>query len=148
MKIRTLQARQVQSIDVGCFQINLLHHPKAFTSIGEALDPSSNARYAGQFLTSLYARTGNWSDAVASYHSAQPERGNAYRARVFADWTTKGRTESATGQQKSAADPITAISTFLPRVRVWRPGDAGTAAGLPHVMVPSGTAVDLRRSRR
>ena len=37
------QARGVQSIDVGCGQINLLHHPNAFASLDIALDPQANA---------------------------------------------------------------------------------------------------------
>jgi soluble lytic murein transglycosylase-like protein len=44
----------VQSIDVGCFQINLRHHPNAFGSLEEAFDPDANARYAAHFLRALY----------------------------------------------------------------------------------------------
>jgi hypothetical protein len=33
-----------RSIDVGCFQINLLWHPTAFSNRDEAFDPSANAR--------------------------------------------------------------------------------------------------------
>jgi hypothetical protein len=34
------------------------------------------------FLRDLRARTGNWADAIAQYHSAEPGRGLAYHARV------------------------------------------------------------------
>src|ERR1700733_13380817 len=47
---RQLQARGVQSIDVGCLQVNLMHHPDAFGSLDEAFDPDANARYAVRFL--------------------------------------------------------------------------------------------------
>ena len=50
---RALQARGVSVIDVGCLQVNLHHHPRAFASLDEAFDPVANARYAGLFLTRL-----------------------------------------------------------------------------------------------
>src|SRR5487761_2605604 len=31
--VRASQARDVRSIDVGCMQVNLLHHPDAFSSL-------------------------------------------------------------------------------------------------------------------
>jgi Transglycosylase SLT domain len=74
------------SEDVGCFQINLLYHPQAFVSLAEAFDPVANARYAARFLKELYARTGSWPKAVALYHSATPELGEPYAARVLATW--------------------------------------------------------------
>jgi len=73
-----------RSIDVGCFQINLMHHPDAFITLEEAFDPLANARYAAHFLWSLYRRSANWQVATAQYHSADPARGGPYGARVFA----------------------------------------------------------------
>jgi hypothetical protein len=138
-QVRSLQARGIRSIDIGCFQINLLHHPNAFRGVEEGFDARRNASYAGQFLTFLFARTGNWNDAVAAYHSAEPERGSAYRARVFASWTGSDQVREPARPARRAADPVTVLSTFLPSVRVWRPGVAGDAAGLPRVTSP-GTA--------
>ena len=71
------------SIDVGCFQINLHHHPDAFANLTEAFDPGANARYAAQFLTSLYRRAGGWQLAAAYYHSMDPFFGTPYGERVF-----------------------------------------------------------------
>ncbi len=83
--VAALQARGVRSIDVGCLQVNLLHHPGAFASLEEAFEPMANARYAARFLRELQGRAGGeWSQAVAWYHSATPERGEAYRLRVMA----------------------------------------------------------------
>ncbi len=48
--VRDLQAHGVRSIDVGCLQINLRHHPAAFASLEEAFEPLANARYAARFL--------------------------------------------------------------------------------------------------
>jgi len=79
---QALQARGVRSIDVGCMQINLMHHPDAFASLDQAFDPSANAAYAARFLTNLHAQTNDWSRAAARYHSATPELGAAYQAKV------------------------------------------------------------------
>ena len=84
--VQALQARGVRSIDVGCMQVNLMHHPNAFRSLEEAFDPAANARYAARFLSSLYAVHGHWPTAVGAYHSATPVLGNAYRDIVLARW--------------------------------------------------------------
>ncbi len=82
--VQAAQARGVRSIDVGCAQINLLHHPNAFASLDIALDPQANANYAAQFLKVLYGQTGDWSKAAAAYHSATPEIGAEYQRKVLA----------------------------------------------------------------
>jgi soluble lytic murein transglycosylase-like protein len=85
-EVRTLQARGVRSIDIGCMQVNLRHHPDAFTTLEDAFDPASNARYAARFLTELRAERGDWPAAAAAYHSRTPEFAGPYRARVMAAW--------------------------------------------------------------
>ncbi len=85
--VRGLQARGVRSIDVGCGQINLMHHPDAFRSVDVALDPSANAAYAARFLKQLFVRTGDWTKAAAAYHSATPDLGAEYQRRVLAVWS-------------------------------------------------------------
>lgn len=84
---RALQARGVRSMDVGCLQVNLHHHPRAFADLEDAFDPVANAAYAARFLRSLYAQTGSWVGAAGRYHSATPELGGPYRDRVVALWT-------------------------------------------------------------
>ncbi len=84
--VKALQARGVASIDVGCLQVNLMHHPNAFANLDEAFDPRVNARYAAKFLNDLYARTSNWPQATAFYHSQTPELGADYQRRVLAVW--------------------------------------------------------------
>jgi hypothetical protein len=88
--VRDLLIQGVRLIDVGCFQIDLLYHPDAFATLEEAFDPHSNAAYAARFLAELHARTGSWEAAIASYHSAMPAEGGAYRSRVMADWQSGG----------------------------------------------------------
>lgn len=75
-----------RSIDVGCMQINLLHHPTAFKSLDEAFDPEINIAYAAKFLKRQYDRFHSWRKAVAAYHSENAEHGVPYANRVFATW--------------------------------------------------------------
>ncbi len=75
-----------RSIDVGCMQVNLKHHPEAFSSITEALDPSSNVDYAASFLRSNFDELGSWPKAIAAYHSRSPSRGSKYYAMVKKRW--------------------------------------------------------------
>lgn len=82
--VHTFQAQGVRSIDVGCMQINLLHHPTAFATLEKAFDPATNATYAAHFLTELFTLTGTWDKATATYHSATPDKGNAYQRKVSA----------------------------------------------------------------
>lgn len=85
--VRELQGRGVRVIDVGCMQVNLHHHPRAFASLEEAFDPVANARYAARFLSDLQqAAGGDWMVAAGRYHSHTPHLAEAYRARVAAAW--------------------------------------------------------------
>jgi hypothetical protein len=71
-------------IDIGCFQLNLKWHGRAFASLDEMIDPARNARYAARFLASLKAELGDWSSAAAAYHSRSPSQGEAYLRRIAA----------------------------------------------------------------
>jgi hypothetical protein len=84
--VRTLQARGVRSIDVGCLQVNLLQHPEAFASLDQAFDPAANAGYAAGFLVALFGGTHSWPLAAAAYHSQTATLGAAYQRRVLAEW--------------------------------------------------------------
>ena len=84
--VTALRARGVRSIDVGCMQVNLMYHANAFSSLEEAFDPGTNARYAARFLQSLQAKTGSWPGAAAGYHSLTPEVGADYGRKVLALW--------------------------------------------------------------
>jgi hypothetical protein len=44
--VAALQAQGVHSIDVGCMQVNLMHHPDAFMSLDQAFDPTANTAFA------------------------------------------------------------------------------------------------------
>jgi len=89
--VRVLQARGVRSIDVGCMQVNLMHHPDAFGSLAQAFDPTANADYAARFLHDLFGQTGTWPKAAALYHSATPDLAAEYQRKVMAVWPEEQR---------------------------------------------------------
>ena len=100
------QAAGVKSIDVGCFQVNLMHHPNAFATLDEAFDPLVNARYAARFLTSLRAEAGTWGVAVGQYHSASPQMGGPYRERVIAALDDQARPGPVSLQTLHASETV------------------------------------------
>lgn len=81
-EVAALLAAGTRSIDVGCMQVNLAHHPQAFSGVEQAFDPAANVRYAARFLGELHARTGDWQQAIANYHSGDALRGLGYHRRV------------------------------------------------------------------
>ncbi len=92
------------NLDLGCFQLNLHWHAGAFSSMEEMLDPQANALYAAGFLLDLYAESGDWREAAAHYHSRDPERAEAYAARL----------ESLHAQAGTEAPPPSAGTTPQP----------------------------------
>jgi hypothetical protein len=89
--VKTLRARGVRNIDVGCMQINLMHHPDAFVSLEEAFDPVTNVAYAAAFLMRLFEDKRSWPVAVGLYHSATPAFHFAYRRKVQTIWNEERR---------------------------------------------------------
>lgn len=74
------------NIDVGCMQLNYKYHASNFESLEEMLTPENNIKYAAAFLKKLYEQTGNWRDAVARYHSSNPEYQNKYTPKILVSW--------------------------------------------------------------
>jgi hypothetical protein len=128
--VRSMQARGVRSIDVGCMQVNLMHHPDAFASLDQAFDPQANAAYAARFLKELFARSGDWTRATAAYHSATPDLGADYQRKVQAIWPEESRVASNAAGPSPAqawAVPLTAApSGFMRVVRLQPPSLAET----------------------
>ena len=110
--VRALQARGVRSIDVGCMQVNLMHHPEAFGSIEQAFDPVANAAYAAGFLVSLFGQMGSWPLAAAAYHSQTPTLGSAYQKRVLAEWAVPADAARTRGRAAGSAPRDHAASLF------------------------------------
>ena len=82
-KVRELKSMGINMIDVGCMQINLVHHPKAFRSLDEAFSPEKNIEYAAIFLRSMYDRMKSWEKAASHYHSANSELNKKYYCKVI-----------------------------------------------------------------
>jgi len=115
--VRRLVADGARSIDVGCMQVNLRYHPRAFTSLEEAFDPAANMAYAASFLNRLKDRHGDWRAASARYHSYNPELREKYAKRVD---TTLARERKllavaapAIGTSSPEADPYAEAGSTL-----------------------------------
>jgi hypothetical protein len=76
--VNRLLPEGVKNIDVGCIQINLMHHKAVFQSLEEAFTPGANARYAAEFLKKLRKRTGSWAHTVGRYHSGNWQGGGRH----------------------------------------------------------------------
>ena len=133
--VTALRARGVRSIDVGCMQVNLMHHASAFASLEEAFDPAANAAYAARFLVRLLGQTGSWPAAAAGYHSLTPGIGDEYARKVLAVWakpTPRGLPAPPLQPMAATAGPIAASfaaqSAGAGRV-IPLPGAGGTATG-------------------
>ena len=79
--VETAQQAGIQSIDVGCMQVNLLQHPDAFATLDDAFDPVINANYAARFLVDLEHEAGDWVTAAGLYHSRTEALAAPYRTR-------------------------------------------------------------------
>jgi hypothetical protein len=119
--VRELQGRGVRIIDVGCMQVNLHHHPRAFANLEEAFDPVTNARYAARFLTELQATRSDWMVSAGHYHSQTPELAQAYRARV----------QAALPAEQARAGQDLALAATRPPVALSLSNRAERAAVLP-----------------
>jgi hypothetical protein len=143
--VRQLQAAGVRSIDVGCLQINLRHHPNAFASLEEAFDPLANARYAARFLAELQASRGDWMVSASHYHSQTPELAAPYRARV---------TAALLAEQGAPEVPGAAMAALRTPPAAALPGGGGfmlsngaeRAATLPAAPGTSGRGLDAYRA--
>ncbi len=103
--VRRLLAQGKRTIDIGCMQINLRFHPRAFTSVEEAFDPMSNVAYAAYFLRDLESRSDSWMQAIGRYHSFSPSLNARYTARVQAVWKR---------EQVAAANRVATATTVAP----------------------------------
>ncbi len=119
-EVAALQAAGRRSIDIGCMQVNLLHHPDAFADVPTGLKPEVNIRYAIGFLASLHGRFGNWAEAIANYHSADAERGAGYHRRVVmarlgAAWGAGGGTVPIAAAAGLCAPGLRPVLKIKPR---------------------------------
>jgi len=71
------------NVDVGCMQISLTWHGADFPNKEAALHPRNNVWYAAQMLYKLRRQEGNWTAAVALYHSHNGEKQRDYVCKVL-----------------------------------------------------------------
>jgi hypothetical protein len=126
--VKALQARGVNSIDVGCMQVNLMHHPDAFPNLETAFDPAANATYGAHFLRVLYNQTYAWPLAAAAYHSFTPDIGADYARKVLAAWGVPQAPSGAAMMETPA--PPSPVQSYNSSV---------AASGRVAVMLPNGT---------
>jgi hypothetical protein len=109
----------VQSIDVGCLQVNLMYHPDAFADLDQAFTPAANAHFAARFLIQLHAKTGSWASAAAAYHSQTPSIGAPYEARVaaFLNGTLPDAASITSAQRAALAHKLDPYGVLTPQFR-------------------------------
>ena len=126
-EVRALKAKGVRNIDVGCMQVNLHFHPKAFDNLEQAFDPAQNVAYAAALLTKLKRDHHSWTKAVGLYHSATPKFNGPYRKKVFQAWR-KAQRSAAKERQVAAQEARDAKSGKPRQIMLTR-----TSNGLPLV---------------
>ena len=127
-------------IDVGCFQVDLFYHPRAFASLNEAFDPEANARAASDILLLARFNATAWEPAIAAYHSASLLRGGGYLRQVLATWpSARARLAVLDISPADVSGYVVLLSPAAALVRVVTPADTSptTVPGLPRVILPS-----------
>ncbi len=131
----------LRTIDVGCFQIDLRYHPEAFGRWQDAFNGDTSADAAATILNRLHAETGDWSRAVALYHSADLQRGQSYLQAVMSAWS--GGFAISANSQNDRTHEIELRPVSIP-VAVWGPDTILTAGDtrrhrddkLPRIITP------------
>ncbi len=85
-EVTKLRHKKVTNIDVGCMQVNLKYHGKAFSDIKQAFDPIHNVAYAASFLKQLRTRHRSWTKAVKYYHSGTVSKHTPYAIKIISLW--------------------------------------------------------------
>lgn len=145
--VRMLQARGIRLIDVGCFQVDLFYHPRAFASLNEAFDPEANARAASDILLLARFNAPAWEPAIAAYHSASLLRGGWYLRQVLTAWpAARARLAVLDMSPGDLSGNVVLLSQAAALVRVVTPADTSPTAppGLPRVILPSDVPAQTR----
>ena len=123
---RRLRAGGVESIDVGCMQVNLMWHEAAFDSLEVAFEPRANVEYAARHIAGLRAKSRDWLEAAGRYHSWDDARARAYLERLRANWAAVLGDANAPMVILPAAPGRMALRFVLPPA-----GDGGPFAAFP-----------------
>jgi hypothetical protein len=113
--VKKLIARGMRNIDVGCMQVNLLHHSKAFKTLEEAFTPRNNVAYAAKYFMELKNSTNSWTHAVGFYHSKAPKYYEPYCSLVFNEWKKiRNRPINTSVRIQQASCDVRSKISFLP----------------------------------
>ncbi len=104
-KVSLLKAQGIKNIDVGCMQINLYYHPKAFEDLNAAFDPERNVGYAANFLAALKQTTLSWPQAAANYHSTNTSKNQVYLNKVLGLWQKVSKKSVRNSGFRRSPDP-------------------------------------------
>jgi len=116
---QNLIASGARSIDVGCMQVNLKHHPRAFANLNQAFDPETNVAYAATFLHDNYATLGDWIKATAAYHSRTPIYGQQYLVDIERNWNRiVGKVAQARASKAAGGTAPTTVAAVAQTPRV------------------------------
>jgi hypothetical protein len=112
--VKKLIFRGVKNIDVGCMQVNLMHHSKAFKTLEEAFTPKCNVRYGAKYLLTLRQTYQTWTNAVGYYHSKAEKYYKPYCNLVYNEWKkVSNRVINEAPRVQQAAATIK-LGSFLP----------------------------------
>ncbi len=112
---KRLMARGIRNIDVGCMQVNLLHHSTAFKNLEEAFTPRANVNYAAKFFLGLKNTYSSWTHAVGYYHSKAAKHYKPYCSLVYNTWNkVRNFQVRDTPVIAKAASEIKSNISFLP----------------------------------
>ncbi|MBU3655997.1 MAG: lytic transglycosylase domain-containing protein, partial [Alphaproteobacteria bacterium] len=154
-RVRALRQQGVESIDVGCMQVNLIHHADAFDNLEQAFEPAYNIDYAARFLKSLQQETGSWAQAVAFYHSRNQNISDGYRQKVLSLWQKTRPDGMVAGAKRTqpavlaanatttTASPATINNMANARYRALAVGNQGMGVSNPRLAM--GSRVDAPR---
>lgn len=113
--VKKLFARGVRNIDVGCMQVNLMHHSKAFKTLEEAFTPKNNVAYATKYFLDLKKMTNSWTNAVGYYHSRTAKHYKRYCSLVFNEWKNVRNLQiNSSPVVQRASSEIKSRISFLP----------------------------------
>jgi hypothetical protein len=113
--VKRLMATGKRNIDVGCMQVNLLHHSNAFKTLEEAFTPKYNVEYAAKFFMELKNTYNSWTHAVGYYHSKAAKYYKPYCNIVYSTWTkVKNRIINTSPSVQQASSEIKSKISFLP----------------------------------
>lgn len=95
--VKTMQQNGITNIDIGCMQINLRFHGKAFQSLEDAFEPEKNVAYSATFLKQLHKRNKeDWKKTAMHYHSKDWRKGINYKNRLEKHYAEYIRSDNTT----------------------------------------------------